>query len=150
MKRVFIFAAALAAFLAAGSSLAGDIEILLSGTHATLTDQEYKDIHSADDLKAFWNEAFGKMTSQPKIPDMDFTKQMVLAVFIGSQQHEGNKVRVSKFDDSGDTFNVTVEVEIPCHLHPSGPHGVQPYVIVAVPATTKAVNFDTKQRNEMC
>jgi hypothetical protein len=147
MKRFIVLVAALAAGLAAGSSLAGDIEQLASGTHATLTDQTYKDIHSADDLKAFWATAFGGMSSPPKVPEVDFTKQMLLAVFIGQQQHSGDKVRVKSFDDSGDDFHVIVEVEIPCHMRMEKD---VPYVIVTVPATTKAVTWDTKQHNQMC
>lgn len=147
MKRLFVLVAALAASLAAGSSLAGDIQQLFSGTHATLTDQNYKDIHNVDDLKAFWATAFGGMSSQPKLPDIDFTKQMVVAVFIGQQLHSGDKVRVPKFDDSGDDFHIVVEVEIPCHMRMEKD---VPYVIVALPATGKPVSFETKQHNQMC
>jgi len=110
-------AAVLAMLLAGCASMGGGgaagVEVLASGNYSNMKDQQYKDIHNQADFDALWQRAFGGLSGAPSKPTVDFTKNMVLAAFLGQQKHGGYVVRIAKLDDSGPTVNVTVEVTIP-------------------------------------
>lgn len=142
--------AALTLLLAGCASMGGSssgIEILTSGQHSNIKDQQYTDIHNQADFDALWKKAFANMSSAPTKPVVDFSKQMVIASFIGHEDHGGYFVRVTKVDDSGATLNVTVMVTIPganCHFTLAS---TETYNFSAIPASSKTVNIDPKQQN---
>lgn len=151
LAKTLIGAATLGLLLAGCASMGGGggngIVSLSSGNYSNLKDQQYKDIHSQADLDALWQQAFGGLSGTPDKPTVDFSKNMVLAAFLGEQKHGGYIVRFTDLDASGPTVNVTVEVTIPgtnCR-YPERP--AQPFMFATAPATTKQVNFTVTQRN---
>ena len=160
MKNVFALSAALILGLAgcasggggggdSGGGASGDIQVLATGSHSSITDLDFKDIHNAADLDAYLAKAFAKQSAPPKL-EVDWTKQMVLAAFIGEKKNTGIRIRFLSVDESGDTVQVHTKVIIPCYEH-SRPEANEPFTIVAVPATTKPVNFnEPEQENQKC
>ncbi|MGH8402941.1 MAG: hypothetical protein ACRESO_06000 [Gammaproteobacteria bacterium] len=150
VMKTLIAIAALTLLLAGCASMGGGssgIESLASGQHSNIKDQQYTDIHNQADFDALWQKAFANMPSAPTKPVLDFSKQMVIASFIGHEDHGGYLVRVMKVDDSGPTLNVTVMVTVPganCR-HTLSP--TDTYNLSAIPASTKQVNFDPQQQN---
>ncbi|MGH8282216.1 MAG: protease complex subunit PrcB family protein [Gammaproteobacteria bacterium] len=142
--------ATLALLLAGCASMGGGSsseELLASGQHSNIKDQQYTDIHNQVDLDALWQKAFANM-SAPTKPVVDFSKQMVIAAFAGEQETSGWVVRVSDVDDSGPTLNVTVTVTVPGRDCLFTKNKVsQPYGITAIPASNKQVHFNIKQHN---
>lgn len=150
MKRLSIAVAALAAIIASGSAISGpDVDILLKGQHSNIKYYTAKDFHNQADLDAFMATAFDKGNA-PSVPAVDWSKNMVLAVFIGYQKSGGYNIRFTKVDDSGDSIQVSVKVVVPCEER-ARPDPSQPFQIVAVPASTKPVNFnEPEQDNQKC
>ncbi|HSC47405.1 MAG TPA: hypothetical protein VLG68_04910 [Gammaproteobacteria bacterium] len=157
MKNAFILSMALVLGLAGcasgggggGGGSSGDIQVLATGNHSSLTDPDFKDIHNAADLDAYLAKAFQKQGSSPKL-DVDWTKQMVLTAFIGKKQNTGFRIRFLSVDETGDTVAVHVRIIIPCSKE-ARPEESEPYTIVAVPATTKPVNInDPEQEYQKC
>lgn len=150
LAKTLIGAATLVLLLAGCASLsgsAGGVEVLSSGNYSNIKDQQYKDIHNQADFDALWKQAFGGLSGAPSEPTVDFTKNMILAGFIGEQKHGGYVLRFTQYDDSGPTVNVTVEVTIPGTNCRYPQREAQPFLIAAAPATTKQVNFNVTQRN---
>ncbi|MGB9428522.1 MAG: protease complex subunit PrcB family protein [Gammaproteobacteria bacterium] len=143
-------AATLMLLLAGCASMGGSssgTEMLSTGNHSNMKDEQYKDVHNQADFDALWQQAFANQSSAPSKPAVDFSNNMVLTMFLGEQKHGGYIIRFTNFDASGATVNVTVEVTIPgtnCRF-PSGTS--EPYAFASAPATTKQVNFNVTQRN---
>ena len=132
-----------------GGGSSSDIQVLAAGNHSSLTDPDFKDIHSAADMDAYLAKAFQKQGTPPKF-DVDWTKQMVLTAFIGKEKNTGFRIRFLSVDESGDTVSVHIRITIPCHQK-AIPEDSEPYMLVAVPATTKPVNInDPEQENQKC
>lgn len=150
MKRLSIAVAALAAILVSSVAISGsDIDVLLKGNHSALKFPATKDFHNQADLDAFMATAFDKGKA-PSMPQVDWSKQMVLALFIGYQKYTGYQLRFTSVDDSGDSVQVKTRVSIPCSMH-ARQDDQEPFLIVAVPASTKPVTFvDPEQVNQPC
>jgi hypothetical protein len=156
MKNLLIGIAAMAAALAGcasgGGAAGGDVSgmvVLQQGTHSDMADQAYKDIHNDADLKALWAQVYAKVSSPPPVPQIDWTKQMVLAYFMGEQKHGGYRVSMTKAQEGLGVYNAQATVSIPgqsCHVTMDV---TRPYVIVAVPASALPVAFDEPiQKNQ--
>ena len=150
MKRLTIAVAALAAIIVSGTAISGSsVDVLVKGNHSNIKYLMEKDFHNQADLDAFIATAFDKGHA-PDFGTIDWTKNMVLAAFIGYQQHSGYQVRFTKVDDSGDNVEVNVKIVIPC-MERSGGDATQPFVFVTYPASTKPVHFvDPDQENQKC
>lgn len=150
MKRLSIALAALAAIAVSGAAIGGSSpDTLVKGSHSNIKSLTTKDFHNQADFDAFMATAFDKGHA-PSISSIDWTKDMVLAVFIGYQKHSGYQIRFTKVDDSGDSVQVSYKVIVPCEEHAGGDES-QPFIIVTYPASTKSVNFnDPVQENQHC
>jgi len=158
MKKAFVSSMALVLVLAGcasggggGGGSSSDMQVLATGNHSSLMDPDFKDIHSAADMDAYLAKAFAKQSSPPKF-DVDWTKQMVLTAFIGAKKFTGFRIRFMSVDETGDTVQVHVKVIIPCNKgDKSIPEDTQPFMIIAVPATSKPVNInDPEQEYQKC
>jgi hypothetical protein len=150
MKSFLIGLAVMAAALAGGSAIGDDVEgmtVLQQGNHSDIKEQTFKDIHNQADLAALWAQMYAKLSSPPAVPQVDWTKQMVIAFFMGDQKHGGYRIRITKAAEDLGSFNVDVTVTIPgqnCNF----PHDdSQPYIVVALPASTAQVNPNIVQKN---
>ena len=150
MKRLTIALAALAALVASGAAISGaGVDTLAKGSHSNIKALNAKDFHNQADLDAFMATAFDKGHA-PDLGTIDWTKNMVLAVFIGYQKHTGYQIRFTKVDDSGDSIQVSYKVVVPCEQH-AGNDETQPFIFVSYPASTKTVNFnEPEQENQHC
>jgi len=140
-----IISASAALLIAGCASMGGGnsgAEILASGNHSNIKNQTYQDIHNQADFDAMWKKAFTNQSGAPDKPTVDFSKDMVLAVFIGDQPTGGFRIRFSKIDSSGATIEAAVVVTQPgqnCR-HPQSSSDA--FLIATIPASTKSVNFN--------
>jgi hypothetical protein len=103
------------------------------------------------DAKAWaelWNNVHSRVTPRPPVPDVDFQKHMVIAVFMGMRPTGGYSISVAKvqFDKQTDKLVVTVEEIAPSPGSIVIQLITQPYHIVVVPRTDKEVQFVTVKR----
>jgi hypothetical protein len=146
MKHILLSIAVMAAALVGGGAARADVPpglvILEQGAHSDVADEAYKDVHNDADLKALWAQVYGKSASPPSIPQIDWTKQMVLAYFMGEQKHTGYRIAFTEAQEDLGVFKAQVTVTIPgmnCHANPDK---VRPYIIVAVPISAAPISFD--------
>lgn len=149
LAKTLIGAATLALLLAGCASMSSGggsgIESLSMGNYSNIKDEQYKDVHNQADLDALWKQAFSGMSGAPDKPTVDFSKNMVLAMFLGDQKHGGYLVRFTNFSVTGDTANVTVEVTVPGANCRYPNRASDPYAFALAPAA-KQVNFNVTQR----
>jgi|GEM_PF-5450155 len=154
MKRAFIIAAVLSAVLAGcggGTSPDNGAVVLLQGSHSAGKQQQALDIHDQAAFKDMWDKAFAGDSSPPKMPDVDFTKYVVVAFFLGEMKHGGFVIRVDKAapSDTPGTYDVDWLVISPgancVHTTEEVSH---PFLIATVPAAGQSISFDVKNRAE--
>jgi hypothetical protein len=141
--------AVLAMLLAGCASMGGGgngVVPLSMGNYSNITQEQYNDVHNQADFDKLWQQAFGNLSGAPDKPAVDFSKDMVIAMFLGDQKHGGYIIRFTDFKVTGDTANVTVEVTIPGTNCRYPERASDPYAIALAPAA-KQVNFTVTQRN---
>ena len=150
LTKPLIGAATLVLLLAGCASMGGagsnGLVPLGMGNYSNIKDEQYKDVHNQADLDALWKQAFGGMSGAPDKPMVDFSKNMVLAMFLGDQKHGGYLVRFTDFSVTGDTASVTVEITIPGMNCRYSNRASDPFAFALAPAA-KQVNFNVTQRN---
>ena len=78
-----------------GPTAAPDWEVLATGSQAAGGDSvSFELATSQNDLQNLWSRAYGTMTSPPPLPDVDFSRSSVAAVFLGTRSSGGYSVDV--------------------------------------------------------
>jgi hypothetical protein len=75
-------------------------------------------------------------------PAVDFSREMVLAAFLGSQSNGGYGISVSAVQDEPDGLRVRLSVKRPRPGAIVSTASTAPFVLVAVPRTDKPVRFE--------
>ncbi|HEX7965662.1 MAG TPA: protease complex subunit PrcB family protein [Gammaproteobacteria bacterium] len=154
MKRLLIIVAALAAGLvgcaSGGGTEVNGATILQTGPHSAVKDQGTREVHDQAALDALWKETYATASSPPEMPTVDFTKQTVVAYFLGEMKHGGFKLSISRAEPSPsvpNSFDVDVTVIKPGdNCHNTTQDITHPYLIAVVPVAGQQITFDTQSR----
>ncbi len=116
------------------------------GYHSGHTSSAYYVIQDVETWTGVWNQHVGFMVDSFEMPEIDFSKYTVIAVFMGEMRTGGYAIQVYDIIDADSSILVKVEKTEP------GPDCVvtqaltQPYHIVQIAKTDKPVYFDTVTR----
>ena len=119
--------------------------VLASSQNSAIKDQSAKDIHDQDAFKKMWDEMYAGKT-EPPLPTVDFTKNTVVAYFLGEMKHGGFVLRVDRAAPVKDGYDVDFLVIAPgdsCHNETQDT--THAFLVATVP-TTQPVTFDVKNR----
>lgn len=89
-----------------------------------------------------WTTLWREHDFDRPIPRVDFAKEMIVAVFLGSQTTAGHAVRIVEGTSSNEGFVVRYRIERPAAGGVAAQVLTFPYHIVAVPARSGAVRFE--------
>lgn len=156
MKRIFVIIAVLAAGLvgcASGGGGGGGSDngytVLEAGSHGAIKEQKSVDIHDQAAFKDLWDKTFANGTV-PKMPDIDFTKQTVVAYYLGEMKTGGYVIRVDSVEPSkvvAGNYDVDFLVITPgANCKRTTMEITHPFLIAVVPVTAP-ITFDMKQRD---
>lgn len=127
------------------------VQVLASGSHSGVKDQEYHDLHTAGDFQIWWNKAYATYSTAPALPQVDFTKDMVIAAFMGEKSHGGYTLDIESVQQTPNAYNVLVRITIPgdyCHTTQAL---VQPFEFVVVPNNNGVfINWNVTQSRKAC
>lgn len=56
--------------------------------------------------KALWEEMHTTMTPMPALPDVDFTREMIVGAFLGQKPTGGYSVRITRISQTAGGFQV--------------------------------------------
>ena len=154
MKRTSIIVAALAVIVAACASsgtavAANGAEIVATGPHSSIKDQGPREVHDQAGLEALWKEVFATQSSPPDMPKVDFTKQTVVAFFLGEMKHGGFRLSVARAEPStvAGTYDVDFAVIKPGDNCRNTTQDItHPYIIAIVPVAGMTISFDHTER----
>ncbi|HEX5340394.1 MAG TPA: protease complex subunit PrcB family protein [Gammaproteobacteria bacterium] len=144
-------AALLAGCTTAAARPAAKIRVLASGTHSGVRHQEYYALHDVTDFRNWWQRAYSSRATAPALPQVDFSKDMVVVVFMGEKSHGGYSLHVDKVTDTADSYDVEITVNIPGSGCRTTQALIQPFEFVAVPDSgNKFVNWKVQQHYQTC
>ena len=127
-----------------------DFTIIESGSHSGHSSLRYYVIQDAQTWADLWGEHVQFIVEPPPVPEVDFSENMVVAVFMGEASTGGYAIRICDIVDTGSFIVVKVEKTEP------GPRCIvpmvltQPYHIVQMAKTDKPVTFDITTRILEC
>jgi hypothetical protein len=111
------------------------------GTHSGVTKATQQVIRDAKTWKMVWAKIHAKVSPKPKLPEFDFTKQMVLIVFMGEKRTGGHSITIKQVLDKGKVLQADVVSKSP----PPGGFSIQvltqPYSLVLIAKSDKKVQF---------
>lgn len=151
--KAVIGGAVLTLVLTGCASMGGDsnVQVLASGSHSGVKEHEYHDLHNAKDFQTWWSKAYSTYSDVPPLPTVDFTKNMVIAAFMGEKTHGGYTLRVENVEQTLDAYNVKIKISIPGNNCRASQDIVQPFEFVVVPNNNGVfINWNEEQTNKIC
>ncbi len=150
MKRTIFLAVFLALLSISGGTRAEDVDVPIqkrfSGGHGGVRTAGQQVIGDAETWETLWKKIHRTRTPAPKLPDVDFEKQTVIAVFMGERTSGGYGIRVTSVTETAKEIVVSIARRSP----PPGAMTIsvmtQPYDMVVVAKSDKPVRFGARQR----
>lgn len=98
-------------------------------------------IGKGEEWQAVWAKAYANITPPPKAPDVDFSKHMVLAVFMGEKPTTGYETRITKVVKTEKGLKVYVRETAPKPDDITGQAITAPFHMAIVPKSDVPVTF---------
>ncbi len=114
---------------------------LAGGNYCGIDQSKDLVIKSNDEWKDLWKRVHQRMIPQPVLPEIDFTRETVLAVFLGSRSTGGYSIEISHLKEDNQYITAVVKTRSP---EPGGMVTTalsQPYHIVKVYFADKDIRF---------
>lgn len=111
--------------------------VIAHGSYAPISDRKNFRISNADDMQKLWALLYGNDASNtPPIPQIDFSRQEVVAVFAGEKPTGGYDIAVSGIQDSSNERMVSVTITAPGPSCMVAESQTSPFQVVTVPVST--------------
>lgn len=126
------------------------MEIVMDGTFTAIDDKRELLINDNEKFKELMNEHYKNLDQMPRIPVVDFTKNSIIAVFIGQKSNGGYLAAVDSITEGSSSLTVYVSEIAPgkdCIVTQST---TKPFTIVKIPKTDKKPVFKTRQIVKDC
>ncbi|MBL3540664.1 protease complex subunit PrcB family protein [Aminivibrio sp.] len=115
------------------------------GSYGGVNDRRFMVVKSPDEWKELWGEINGNVLPLPPLPEIDFSRQALAAVFQGLKRTGGYSISVEAIIETGDRVTVFVREQEP------GPQNLvtmalsSPWEVVVFPLPQKPVLFTSIQ-----
>ncbi len=126
------------------------MEIVMDGTFSAIDDKREILINSNEQYQSLMNEVYKNLDQMPRIPVVDFTKNSVIAVFIGPRNNGGFMVAIDSINDGSNSISVNVTETTPGKNCVVTEAATKPFTIVKIPKTDKKPVFKYKQIVKDC
>ncbi|MBU1852417.1 MAG: protease complex subunit PrcB family protein [Candidatus Omnitrophica bacterium] len=152
MKNLLFWGIAISIILSNGNSLASsaigprpeikiNIEKEWKGYRSGYTEPKRLVISTLEEWEEVWKNVHSLVIPRPELPEIDFGKEMVIAVFMGERNSGGYEVEIIKIVDTGEEIVIKVkEKELPLESFQTMAL-TQPYHIVVIKKYTLPVSF---------
>ena len=112
-----------------------------SGQQSGVKKPAQKVIDNLESWKKVWREVHQTVSPKPKLPKVDFEKQVVLAVFMGEKNTGGYRIQIQGMKDTGKKIEVSVKTTSPPQDGFSIQVLTQPYEFLIAEKPAKPVKF---------
>lgn len=115
---------------ASGTELA--FRSLDRGDYAAIEDAGCLVVRSESEFADLWHRIHQTVSAEPPLPDVDFSRQLVLAAFQGQQPSGGHAISIDRVVEQGDRLTVVVSESVPAADAMVTMALTSPYHLVAV------------------
>jgi hypothetical protein len=115
------------------------------GIHCGITDAQTCAITDAKEWAQLWRRMHQDREPMPDLPSVDFSRQMVLAAFMGRKPTGGYTIQITRVVAENGTITVTVRETAPSPNTPVIQALTHPFHIVVVPKVNGTVRFVREQ-----
>jgi hypothetical protein len=107
-------------------------------------------IHDRDTWVRSWNDIHSRLSPAPALPEIDFTKEMVLVAAVGSRPSSGYEVVFTGATEASDVVTVDVESRIPGPTCIGLPVVTAPVDLARIPRRNGAIVFRSTPKVVNC
>ncbi len=118
-----------------------EFESIAKGGHGRIEESVNMVIKNNEKLDSLWNVVFKTRIPKPELPEVDFEKEMVLAVFMGYTSTGGYSVSIENIYEKGGMVIVERKVVTPGPDDLVTDEETQPFHIVKMAKTDKEIIF---------
>lgn len=124
--------------------------LIENGTQSGITTRNFHVIRHGADFAALWQAHTAVISPTPTAPTLDFSKEMLIWAFAGSQPNGGYRLEMTGVTHTKNRIVVSLRLLKPgadCVV--SAMMG-QPFVMIALPASDWPVDFDWQESVSNC
>jgi hypothetical protein len=125
-------------------------EVVLESSFSSVSDKRQVAIKNNEDYQKLMSEVYKDLDQMPRFPDADFTKNSIIAVFMGPKSSGGYSVSIDKIKESSGKITVYTIETAPGKNCVVTQAETRPYIIVRIPKIDKEVKFKTKETVKDC
>lgn len=140
-KALLIYPAVAVCFAAVAVTSRADEQPRFRGYSSGVTKPGEQVIDNRKAWQKVWKEVHKTVNPQPKLPPVDFTQQVVLAVFMGQQNTGGYQIKITSVKETDKAVVVSVRTTSPPPDSFTTQALTQPYELLVVKKPTKPVKF---------
>lgn len=125
-------------------------EVIHEGSYSAIGDKRELIIYNDSQYRALMNDLYKNLDQMPKIPDVDFKKNSLVAVFIGSRASGGYGVKIDSIIETSNKLIVNITETTPGKNCMVTDAITSPYVIVKITKTDLKADFKTTKTEKDC
>jgi PrcB C-terminal len=125
-------------------------ETVLEGTHSAISEKRELKINNNDEYQKLMADVYKDLDQMPRIPEVDFNKYSVIAVFIGTRSSGGYTVSVDMVTVSDKGLNAGITETKPGKTCIVSDALTSPFVIVKFPKNDRKASFRYAQKVKEC
>jgi hypothetical protein len=111
------------------------------GITSGVTGRSFLAIRTAQEWQDIWQQHSSHLTASPNLPPVDFSKEMVIAIFQGTRTTGGFSVEILRVEKSGEKLLVCYQERVPSPGSLVAQVLTQPYHIIKLQGTEGEVIF---------
>lgn len=148
---ILIIASALVSCSDAGSEREKiSFEVILDGTYSAISEKRELKIDNDADYQKLMADVYKNLDQMPRIPDVDFKKHNLIAVFIGTRNTGGFLVNIDSITETAKGLNVEVNETKPGKNCMTIDMLTAPFTIVKIPKSEKKPVFKYRETVKDC
>ena len=130
---------------------AGAFTVLAQGTQSGIERQRFETLRDTVALRKLWQAHTAGVSSTPPVPDVDFSKEMVIAAFAGTRNNGGYILSISRITVYPDRVEIDLSLTQPGSDCMVTEALTQPFVFVKTAQSgDKPVNFNLATATKGC
>jgi hypothetical protein len=146
-----IFGVGVVAAWAGQGFVAGAFTVLAQGTQSGIERQRFETLRDAATLLKLWKAHTAGVSPAPPLPDVDFSKEMVIAAFAGTRNSGGYALSVSRISVYPDRIEIDLSLTQPGSDCMVTEALTQPFVFAKTGQSgDKPVNFNLAKATDGC
>ena len=102
------------------------------GIESAIKEKQSLLVNDRGQWQKMWNDGMAAMKPEPVLPELDFAKNKVVAVFMGEQRTGGYNIKISQIQETDENVYIDVVETLPKQGAEVAQHKTSPYHIVVI------------------